>query len=80
MALSEEIRLVEAYVGGDILNCVYFRLSFPMVSPLAKYFRSITLSKNRFNLVALVLPAAKPLVSWQFRQITSAPHCSAKQI
>lgn len=79
MTLSEEIRLVDAYVGGDILNCVvYFRLSIVCVSPFEKYFRSMTLSKNRFNLAAFVLPVAKLRVSWQFKHITSAPHCSAR--
>lgn len=77
MKLSEEIRLVGAYDGGDILNWVYFRLSCPIVSPLEKYFRSMTLSKKRFNLAAFVEPVAKLRASWQFKQITSAPHCSA---
>lgn len=79
MTLSEEILLVGAYRGGGILNVVYFRFSTPCESILEKCFRSMTLSKNRFNLTALWLPGDKPLVSWQFKQITSAPHCSANQ-
>lgn len=78
MTLSDEIRAVDEYKGGDILNwVVYFRLSFPSESPFEKYFRSMTLSKNRLNLDAFVVPVAKLRASWQFKQITSAPHCSA---
>lgn len=79
MTLSDEILVVDAYDGGEILYCaVYFRLSTPCGSILGKCLRSMTLSKNRLILTALWLPGAKPLVSWQFKQITSAPHCSAK--
>lgn len=78
MTLSDAIRLVGAYDGGDVLYCVvYFRLSAPMPSPFEKNLRSMTLSKNRFNLLAFVLPVASPRVSWQSKQMTSAPHCSA---
>lgn len=67
------------YDVGGTLNCViYFRLSVPKISPFEKCLRSITLSKNRFNFDEFVLPVANPLVSWQFKQMTSAPHCSAK--
>lgn len=79
MALSADVgRLAGAYDGGDMLNCAYFRLSFPRGSPFEKYFRSITLSKKRFNLAEFVEPVARLRASWQFKQITSAPHCSAK--
>lgn len=50
MALS---LLVDAYDdddGGDMLNCENFLLSTPYGSVFEKYLRSITLSKNRFNL------------------------------
>lgn len=78
ITLSGEIRLVDEYGGDDEPNWVaYLRLSFDTVSPFAKYLRSITLSKNRFNLAALCVPDAKLRLSWQFTQITSAPHCSA---
>lgn len=68
-----------AYDGGDMLNGAYFLLSFPRDSPFEKYLRSITLSKNRFNLAEFVVPVARLLASWQFKQITSAPHCSARK-
>lgn len=78
MTLSGETREVGAYVVGGTLNCVvYFRLSVPKISPFEKCLRSITLSKNRFNFDEFVLPVASPLVSWQFKQMTSALHCSA---
>lgn len=69
---------VDVYDGGDTLYCVvYLRLSIACVSPFRKHFLSITLSKNRLNLTASVVPAAKLRDSWQFKQIKSAPHCSA---
>lgn len=79
--MSDDVdRFVDAYEGGDMLNCVYFRLSLPRDSPFVeKYLRSMTLSKNRFSLAAFVVPVARLLASWQFRQITSAPHCSAAE-
>lgn len=64
--------------GGPLYCDVYFLLSFACASPREKYFRSMTLSKNRFNLAASVLPVARLRDSWQFKQITSAPHCSAE--
>ena len=79
MTLSGETLVLVAYDVGGTLNCVvYFRLSVANISPFEKCLRSITLSKNRFNFDEFVLPVASPLVSWQFKQMTSAPHCSAK--
>lgn len=64
MKLSDDVvRFDGAYDGGDMLNCVYFRLSFPSDSFFEKYLRSITLSKNRFNFAEFVVPVARLLVS-----------------